>query len=113
MADDPLATLMASWKQATDTYLSTWNKALDSMSKLPSAAEAGQESEKNSLGAQAAAREVSRQALEPLVQLAGGVPLSEFRRLMDHVHGVHLRLDRIEDQLRLLTVDQKKKKKRS
>ncbi len=113
MADDPFATLMASWKQATDTYLSTWNKTLDSMQKMPSATELGNETEKNTLGAQAAAREVSRQALEPLVQLAGGVPLSEFRRLMDHVHGVHLRLDKIEDQLRLLTADQKKRKKRA
>lgn len=113
MADDPFATLMATWKQATDTYLATWNKTLDSMSQLPGSTELGSESEKNTLGAQAAAREVSRQALEPLVELAGGVPLSEFRRLMDHVHGVHLRLDKIEDQLRLLTADQKKRKKRN
>lgn len=103
---------MASWKQATDTYLASWTKAFDSMSKLPAATEPGQKSEKNSLGAQAAAREVSRQALEPMVQLAGGVPLSEFRRLMDQVHGIHLRLDKIEDQLRLLTAGQAKKKKR-
>ena len=113
MADDPYATLMASWKQATDTYISTWNKTLESMSDLPRAGEANMEVEKNALGAQAAAREMSRQSFEPLVEMAGGVPLSEFRRLLDHVHGVHLRLDKIDDQLRDLTVEHTKKKKRA
>lgn len=30
----------------------------------------------------------------------GGVPLSEFRRLADDVHALHLRLDTIDDHLR-------------
>lgn len=112
MAEDPFAPIMASWKQASETYLSTWTKVLESMSQVPQAEEAGEEVEKTALGAQAAAREMSRQAFEPMVELAGGVPLSEFRRLMDAVHGIHLRLDRIDDQLRELTAEQRKKKKR-
>lgn len=113
MAEDPFAPIMASWKQATDTYISTWQKMLESMSQLPGSSDATEEGEKTALGAQAAAREMSRQAFEPIVELAGGVPLSEFRRLMDAVHGIHLRLDRIDDQLRELTSEKKSRRKKA
>ncbi len=112
MAEDPFAPIMASWKQASETYLSSWTKVLETMAQDPKAEEVSEEAEKTALGAQAAAREMSRQAFEPMVELAGGVPLSEFRRLMDAVHGLHLRLDRIDDQLRELTSEQKKTKRK-
>ncbi len=35
-----------------------------------------------------------------MIEAAGAVPLTEFRRLMDQVHTILLRLDRIDDVLR-------------
>lgn len=109
MAEEPMAQMMAAWKQATDTYLTAWNKALESMAQMPETEQARLEGAKNLLGSRAAANQLSREAMEPLVELAGGIPISEFRRLMDAVQSLHLRLDLIEDQLRTLSEEPPKK----
>jgi hypothetical protein len=109
---EPMAQMMAAWRQATDTYLSAWNRALESMAQMPEAEQATGETSKTMLGSRAAANEVTRQAIEPMIELAGGVTMSEFRRLMDAVHGIHLRMDMIEDQLRSLTAEPKKPKRK-
>ncbi len=44
--------------------------------------------------------------------MAGGVPLSEFRRLMDQMNTVLLRLDRIDDQLTELVAKKRRPRKR-
>jgi hypothetical protein len=45
------------------------------------------------------------------VALAGAVPLSEFRRLMDMVYALHLRMDAMDDQLSELTETKRRRKK--
>ena len=47
-----------------------------------------------------------------MVEMAGGVPLSEFRRLMDQMNTVLLRLDRIDDQLTELVVKKRKSRRK-
>ena len=69
-----------SWQPAADTPRrcgqAGWWTCLDAFDgssvtlRLPQNTELGQESEKNTLGAQAAAREVSRQAMEPLLAVS-------------------------------------------
>lgn len=111
MADDPLAQLMSAWKQATDNYLAAWNSSVERWTKSAAGQATSDEVSKTALGAQSAASEVSRQAFEPLLTLAGAVPLSEFRRLMDMVYALHLRMDQVDDQLRELTETRRRRKK--
>jgi hypothetical protein len=97
---DPLAALIANWKQTTDAYLSAFNKTLGDVKATPEAQAATSEAAKTYLGTRAAMADVTHQAYEPLIEMAGGVTMSEFRRLMDLVYGIHLRLDRVDDALR-------------
>jgi hypothetical protein len=99
MANDPLADLMAQWKASSDAALKAWQEGLDKLSSSPAAEEATREFSRNFTGASARMREAREQGAEPLVEMAGGVPISEFRRLMDQIHTVLLRLDGIEDAL--------------
>lgn len=99
MANDPLADLMAQWKASSDAALKAWQEGLDRLSSTPAAEEATREFSRTFTGASARMREAREQAAEPLVEMAGGIPISEFRRLMDQVHTVLLRLDGIEDAL--------------
>src|SRR5690606_30008465 len=102
MADDPIASMVAAWKQASDTYIQAWGRAFEAATSSDAGNDALQEMRKTSLGSEATMRALSREAAEPLVMLAGGVPLSEFRRLADQVQTLLLRLDRIDDTLREL-----------
>ncbi len=99
MANDPLADLMAQWKASSEAALKAWQEGLETLSSTPAAEEATREFSRNFTGASARMQEATKQNAEPLVEMAGGVPISEFRRLMDQVHTVLLRLDGIEDAL--------------
>lgn len=99
MANDPLAELFSQWKSASDAAMKAWQEGLDQLAASPAAEEATREFSRNFTGASARMREASKQAAEPIVEMAGGVPMSEFRRLMDQLHSVLLRLDGIEDAL--------------
>ncbi|MGI8927609.1 MAG: hypothetical protein ACR2HN_13345 [Tepidiformaceae bacterium] len=96
---DPFAAVLESWKKATDDYLATWSKTFEQLSGNEQAAAAQREATKTFLGAQSAMAGAARQVYGPMVEAAGGVPLGEFRRLMDQVHTILLRLDRIDDAL--------------
>lgn len=93
----PIADLVAGWKKATDEYISTWSQTFAQLQQVPGAEAAQQDALKTFLGAQAAFAEAARQVFGPMVEAAGGVPIAEFRRLMDDVHTVLLRLDRLDD----------------
>jgi hypothetical protein len=99
MANDAFSSMMAAWKKATDDYLAAWGPTLEAATRSEAGAAALQETAKTLLGARTAMAQAARQVYEPLVQAAGGVPLSEFRRLQDEVHSILLRLDRIDDAL--------------
>ena len=99
MANDPLADLMAQWKTTSDNLLKAWQDGIQQMSGSEAGEEATREMSRNFTGASARMQEATKQHAEPLVEMAGGVPISEFRRLMDQVHTVLLRLDGIEDAL--------------
>jgi hypothetical protein len=99
MANDPLADLMAQWKTTSDNLLKAWQDSIQEMTGSEASEEATREFSRNFTGASARMQEATKQNAEPLVEMAGGVPISEFRRLMDQVHTVLLRLDGIEDAL--------------
>ena len=97
---DPMADLFAQWKKATDAYMEMWTKAFEQAKQAPGSSEAQREAAATALGAHHATNEVTREAFEPMIALMGGVPLSEFRRLADDVHALHLRMDTVDDRLR-------------
>ena len=99
MENDPLADLMAQWKTTSDNLLKAWQDGIQQMTGSEAGEEATREFSRNFTGASARMQEATKQNAEPLVEMAGGVPISEFRRLMDQVHTVLLRLDGIEDAL--------------
>ncbi|MBI5949909.1 MAG: hypothetical protein HY875_17365 [Chloroflexi bacterium] len=96
----PFGDILGAWKKATDDYLATWGKTFEQLTGTDQAAEAQREATKTFLGAQAAMSEQARQVWGPMIEAAGAVPITEFRRLMDQVQTVLLRLDRIDDALR-------------
>ncbi len=96
---DPMAQAIAAWKQATQTYLETWQRAFEQTMAVPGVEQAADETQKTALGTRATLNEMSRRVFEPMVELSGGVPLTDFRRLADEVHTLLLRLDRIDDRL--------------
>lgn len=102
MADthpDPMAAMIQTWRQAADAYIAAFGQVNNEFSTSPAGEEMARESAKTYLGSRASLAEFTRTTYEPLVEMAGGVPLTEFRRLMDLVQGLHLRLDRIDDAL--------------
>lgn len=101
-APDPMSSLLDTWKQATDAYLSAFTRMSEGASDTASAEALQTEAQKTYLGTRATLADVTHKAYEPLVEMAGGVPLSEFRRMMDLVYGLHLRLDRVDDALAAL-----------
>ncbi len=103
---DPMAALLQTWKQATDAYMAAFGQAADKAADTPAAEDLQTEAQKTYLGTRTAMGEMTRHAYEPLIEMAGGVPLSEFRRLMDMVYGLHLRLDRVDDALAALSAAQ-------
>ncbi len=94
-----MAGLIQSWRQAADAYIAAFGQVTDTLSASPAGERVSRESEKTYLGSRATLAEITRSTYEPLVEMAGGVPLTEFRRLMDLVQGLHLRMDRIDDAL--------------
>lgn len=99
---DPIAEMMASWKKATDEFLATWSEVLEKQTGSEEHEQVVQELRKTYLGTQANLAEARKRFAEPAMELAGGVPLGEFRRLMDQVTTILLRLDHIDDQLAAL-----------
>lgn len=96
----PFGDILGAWKKATDDYLATWGKTFEQLTGTDQAADAQREATKTFLGAQAAMSEQARQVWGPMIEAAGAVPITEFRRLMDQVQTIMLRLDRIDDALR-------------
>ncbi len=96
----PFGDILGAWKKATDDYLATWGKTFEQLTGTDQAAQAQREATKTFLGAQAAMAEQARQVWGPMIEAAGAVPITEFRRLMDQVHTILLRLDQIDDALR-------------
>ena len=94
-----MAAMFQTWKQAADSYLAAFGKISEQFTESPAGAETTRETGKTYLGSRATLAEVTRSAYEPLVEMAGGVTMSEFRRLMDLVYSLHLRLDRVDDAL--------------
>lgn len=105
---DPFAELMATWKKTTDEFMKTWGDTLAKAKDSEEMTEATEQMRDTYLGTQANLNEARRKFAEPTVEMAGGVPLSEFRRLMDQMNTVLLRLDRIDDQLAALAVKKRK-----
>lgn len=94
-----MAEAIAAWKAATQTYLDTWGQAFEQTMAMPGAQEATDEGQKTLIGTRATLNEMTRRVFEPMVELSGGVPLGEFRRMADAIHTVLLRLDAIDDRL--------------
>lgn len=96
---DPMAAMFQTWKQAVDSYLAVVGKMSEQFTESPMGDQATRETGKTYLGSRATLAEMTRTAYEPLVAMAGGVTMSEFRRLMDLVYSLHLRMDRVDDAL--------------
>ena len=96
---DPMAAMFQTWKQAADSYLAAFGKMNAQFTESPVGDETTREAGKTYLGSRATLAEITRTAYEPLVEMAGGVTMSEFRRLMDLVYSLHLRMDRVDDAL--------------
>jgi hypothetical protein len=102
MAQDPFSDMMAAWKKATDSFISTASKTFEQAAGTPEGEAAGQEAQKSYIGMRAAMADAAKNAYGPVIEAVGAVPLSEFQRLADQVHTILLRLDRIDDALREL-----------
>ncbi|MCA9824027.1 MAG: hypothetical protein KC482_00595 [Dehalococcoidia bacterium] len=109
---DPFSEMMAAWKKTTDDFLKTWNSAVESATGSEESDEAARQARATYLGTQTNLAEARKKVAEPMVEMAGGVPLSEFRRLMDQMNTVLLRLDRIDDQLTELVVKKRKSRRK-
>jgi predicted nucleic acid-binding Zn-ribbon protein len=109
---DPFAEMMSAWKKTTDEFLKTWNTAIEGASESGEQEEAVRQARDTYLGTQANLAEARKKIAEPAVEMAGGVPLSEFRRLMDQMNTVLLRLDRIDDQLTELVAKKRRPRKK-
>jgi hypothetical protein len=94
-----MAAMFQTWKQAADSYLAAFGKMSAQFTESPVGDQTARETGKTYLGSRATLAELTRTAYEPLVEMAGGVTMSEFRRLMDLVYSLHLRLDRVDDAL--------------
>lgn len=102
---DPVSEMMAAWKKAADDFLGTWAQAMEKAGATEEHRESLEQLRDTYLGAQTNLAEARKRFAEPAVEMAGGVPLGEFRRLMDQVHTILLRLDRIDDELAALRAD--------
>ena len=109
---DPFTEMMAAWKKTTDDFMKTWSQALESAKDTEESEEAVKQARDTYLGTQANIAEARKKVAEPMVEMAGGVPLSEFRRLMDQINTILLRLDRIDDQLSALTAKKRRNGKK-
>lgn len=96
----PFGDILGAWKKATGDYLATWGKTFEQLAGPGQAEQARREATKTFLGAQAAIAEQARQVWGPMIEAAGAVPITEFRRLLDQVDTIMLRLDRIDEALR-------------
>lgn len=96
---DALSDLARQWKEASDRYFSAWQQATSQVAGSESAEAMTREARDHYLGAMTNLKETSRQIAEPMVELAGGVPYSEFRRLFDQLHTALMRLDLLDDAL--------------
>lgn len=102
---DPVSEMMAAWKKAADDFLGTWAQAMEKAGATEEHRESLEQLRDTYLGTQANLVEARKRFAEPAVEMAGGVPIGEFRRLMDQVHTILLRLDRIDDELAALRAD--------
>jgi hypothetical protein len=109
---DPLAEMMSAWKKASDEFMATWSQTLEQQKGSPEQEQLVQQLRDTYLGTQANMAEARKRFAEPAVEMAGGVPLSEFRRLMDQVHTILGRLDHIDDQLAAIRTGKKPRRKR-
>jgi predicted nucleic acid-binding Zn-ribbon protein len=111
---DPLAEMMTAWKKASDEFMSAWAQTLEQNKGTDEHEKTVQQLRDTYLGTQANLAEARKRFAEPAIEMAGGVPLSEFRRLMDQVQTILGRLDHIDDQLAAIRTGKKpgrKKKK--
>jgi predicted nucleic acid-binding Zn-ribbon protein len=111
---DPLAEMMTAWKKASDEFMGAWAQTLEQNKGTDEHEKTVQQLRDTYLGTQANLAEARKRFSEPAIEMAGGVPLSEFRRLMDQVQTILGRLDHIDDQLAAIRTGKKpgrKKKK--
>lgn len=98
-----LTDLMAQWKSLNDQFISSLGKGFDAFLGTPEGQAAADEAGKTYVATRANLARAARETFGPMVEAAGAVPLAEFQRLMDQVHTILLRLDRIDDALAKLT----------
>jgi hypothetical protein len=109
---DPFSEMMAAWKKTTDEFMKTWSNAVEQATQGEEAEEAARQARDTYLGTQANVAEARKKVAEPMVEMTGHVPLTEFRRLMDQMNTVLLRLDRIDDRLAELTAKKRRPRKK-
>jgi hypothetical protein len=102
MSQDPWSEMLANWRRATDELVANWGKLLEETTQSQEGAATLQEFEKNYLAMRAAMSQAAQTAAAPMIEAAGAVPMTEFRRLADQVQTILLRLDRIDDALKEL-----------
>jgi hypothetical protein len=98
-----LTDLMAQWKTLNDQFIASLGKGFDAFLGTPEGQAAADEAGKTYVATRANLAKAARETFGPMVEAAGAVPLAEFQRLMDQVHTILLRLDRIDDALAKLT----------
>ncbi|MCC7087885.1 MAG: hypothetical protein IT295_01930, partial [Dehalococcoidia bacterium] len=94
-----LTDLMSQWKTLNDQFIASLGKGFDAFLGTAEGQAAADEAGKTYVATRANLARAARETFGPMVEAAGAVPLAEFQRLMDQVHTILLRLDRIDDAL--------------
>lgn len=102
MTQDPTTATLDAFRKATSEFLATWTPVLEEAANGELGQQMARQTEQALVEGRQAVNTLVRTTYEPLIEAAGAVPLSEFRRLADQVHTILLRLDRIDDALRAL-----------